>query len=178
MIVCSERFCKVTPEEVACIDELERSCSLLHPAPSHPDPSTCDACVRKHASDIRKANCTRSWEQEYCHPAPAPAPPVPDKCRRAQTAACAKTRDDPEACKQCISKNWGATGAAGCSIADDESFCHVTPAEVVCMNAMEKACGIPHPDAETCRTCLKAHSTAVRAANCTDPWVEEYCDPK
>jgi hypothetical protein len=177
VIARSERFCMVTPEEVACIDVLEHSCSLPHPAPSHPNPSTCVACVRKHASDIRKANCTRSWEQEYCHPAPAPAPPAADKSRRAQTAACTKEKQDPEACKQRISKNWDAMGAAGCGIADDESFYHVTPAEVVCMNAMEKACGKPHPDEETCRTCLKTHSTTVRAANCTDPWVEEYCDP-
>jgi len=127
---------------------------------------------------VRKANCTRSWEKEYCHPAPPAPPPVPDTCRRAQAAACKKKRRDPEACKECISQNWNATGSAGCSIADDEQFCHVTPQEVVCMNAMEKACGKPHPDAKTCHSCLEKHSTAIRAANCTDPWVEEYCDPK
>ena len=169
-----ERFCEVSPEEVACIDAMEIACGL-----PHPDPATCDSCVREHATAIRAANCTRSWESEYCHPAPPPPPPPSDECRRAQSAACRPTRNDPEACKACIRDNWNATGAAGCSIADDELFCQVTPAEVVCINALEKACGQGHPaDAAACHKCIGNHATDIRAANCTDPWVEEYCAPK
>eukprot|EP00038_Savillea_parva_P018922 m.25862 g.25862 ORF g.25862 m.25862 type:complete len:281 (+) comp4272_c0_seq1:361-1203(+) len=177
-----EHFCQVTPAEVKCILDLEKVCGAGN---HHTDPALCRACVKTHEEELKEANCTLPWVEEYCHPKPAPGPSPPppgpppaDKCRREQYAVCGHQRLIPEYCMRCISINWNETGAAGCTIADDEQFCHVTPAEVKCIDALERACGVRHPEGAECDTCVKAHATEIREAGCTDPWVEEYCNPK
>jgi hypothetical protein len=164
-----EQFCQVTPREVKCIDALERACGVGHPTATH-----CNACVVTHKAEIEAADCTRPWVEEYCHPAVVPPS---DACTKEQYKVCgASRRVHPAACIHCISSNWNATSAAGCTVANDEKFCQVTPNEVECINTIEKLCGVnPTPDA--CDTCTKEHKSELEAAHCTAAWVQEECHP-
>lgn len=67
------------------------------------------------------------------------------------------------------------------TIADDEQFCKVSPGEVTCVDALERACGntspSSNPNSTKCAACLKDHHAAANAANCTADWEREYCHP-
>ena len=161
---------------------LERACGTGH----HTNATECDDCVKAHASSIRAANCTDPWVNEFCHPPPRPHPPSPSpppappssQCRSVLSKLCGKDRGDPEECMHCISVNWDAAGQAGCTIPDDERFCAVSPADVKCIDALEKVCGNKsHPDHRKCAACVEAHSADARAADCTAALEEEYCRP-
>lgn len=164
--VTEERyFCEGAPRpNVTCYHELEAVCGKERSS----EPA-CIKCVEEHDMPIRKANCTASEVDLFCHK----KPPTPNECMETLYKDCEKVRADKTECLECAKK---VGPAAHCTEASEEAFCSGAPHNMTCLHELELDCGNDRHNKSLCFKCLEQHAEDLEKAHCTKPEAEHFCE--